>query len=355
MKRSPGQKRKLIVQGISLFIFLIITYFASQYYGKIHNGLLAWTNNSYPVVGTVVSLNSEEEEYRTRKGRKRSETLYYVQYRVDIDGESYEEISEIKYSLYNSLAVDDPIDVIVSQSGEHFDLKANVDEAKASNNFLGYAVKVGIFTTPACLFLYYILSVIFVREAANALPEGFYNSNSWLDIDDFYLIWLADNQLISVKFDKNEVSKVQNAYQKQSTFDELVSLIKKPKVVTIPLAEITEVTSKHNSDLLSISVGESAHSIEFLNQAVKHHALDQIKALLPQHLIHTTNKKSRFMAVLPWLVLAGICAGVMFFLGKSILSTLLALFVIVKVLPKLIARLISPTVVQTWQVPEVSS
>jgi len=355
MKRSPGQKRKLIVQGVSLFVFLIITYFASQYYGKIHNDSLAWTKNSYPVLGTVVGLNSEEEEYRNRKGRKRTETLYYLQYRVQIDGESYEEFSEITHSFYNSLAVDDSVDVIVSQSGEYFDLKANVDEAKASNNLLGYAIKVGIFTAPACLFLYYILSVIFVREAANSLPEGFYNNNSWLDIDDFYLIWLADNQLISVKFDKNEVSKVQNAYQKQSTLDEIVSLIKKPKVITIPLDEITEVTSKHNSDVLSISVGDADHSIEFLNQAVKHHALDQIKTLLPQHLIHTTNKKTRFMAVFPWLVVAGICAGIMFFLGKSILSMLLALFVIVKVLPKLIARLISPTVVQTWQVPEVSS
>lgn len=67
MKRSPGQKRKFVVQGINLFIFLIITYFASQYYGKTHNGLLAWTNNSYPVQGSVVSLNSQEEEYRNRK------------------------------------------------------------------------------------------------------------------------------------------------------------------------------------------------------------------------------------------------------------------------------------------------
>ncbi|RHW74792.1 hypothetical protein [Colwellia sp. RSH04] len=355
IKKSPGQKRKKIVQiGVFLF-FIITTYFAGQFWGSLSESSLSWVENHATVTATVTELLHEEEEYRNRKGRKRTKDVYSISYKFTVEGDEIDNTIEISSSQFNS--IEEGSDIIVWYDSDDVytnDTKENVESALASNNAVSNMFTVGVYTAPIALFLYWLLSIIFVRESKKSLPEGFYTETSWLDVDDKYMVALDGSELVYFDIDKSRISEVQQAYQNNASLEDLIGNSKSSKLKRIPLGEITELVSHHNSDVITIDYKGDSHKIEFLNQTVKQHALERIIKHIPTNLSYMKKERTRIQAAIPSFIWLLILVAVIYFVNYFLVNIVLGFYMLVSVLPKIISRLIDPTITQTWLIPTVS-
>lgn len=353
--KSPGQKRKGIVRIVAVVLFLVSTFCASLIAEKMHTSELSWVKNHNSTSAKVTDLTQEEEEYRNLKGRTRHRDVYYVSYEFAAADEQYTNDVSISHSQFSALAIGDNIEIWYDQDDPNSnDTKANIESEIANNNTLGNMISVVPYTGPAILFIYYLLTLIFVRESKHVLPEGFYTENSWLDIDDKYVVALENGELIYFSINDKQADAVQSAYQENAPLEELIRLGRAKKVARIPLAEISELTSDHNSDVFSLEHNNKTHSVEFLNQTVKAHALQAVKQQLPPALQYEKIEKSRLQSALPALIFLAVLAGGAFYMDAFLVWLIVGFIAVIWVLPKIFSRLIDPTVREQWTTPEAA-
>jgi len=354
VQKSPGQKRKQIVIVGVVILFAISTYFGGKFLGAMADSSLSWVDNHTEIKASVTELAHEEEEYRNRKGRKRTRNVYYLSYNFSIDGELIENHVDIDERQYSALEQGNEVDIWYSNQDFYInDTQKNVEQKMDDNTAEEKMFSAAMYTAPASYFLYWILSIIFVRESKKALPEGFYTETSWLDVDDKYLVALDGSDLVYFDIDNSKVSTIQEAYQKGVDLEELIGNSKSSKFKRIPLAEITELTSHHNSDVISIEHNDDSHSIEFLNQTVKSHALKRISKYIPSSLSYNKNERTRIQAAIPaflWLI---VLLAIVYFADIFLLNVLIGIYAVISVIPKIIGRLLDPTVTETWETVEV--
>ena len=347
--KSPGQKKKGIVRIISFLLFILITTCASFVTSYINTKSLEWTKNHIETTGLTTELTQTEEEYRNSKGRKRTRDAFHITYTFEANDSEFEYTKKIDSSLFYELEESDPVVIWYNaENPEINNLKSTIALNKNSNNTVSNTITILPFSIGGSLFLYYLLSFIFVRESKHVLPEGFYTENTWLDVDDNYLVAIDNNDLVFFDIDKKQSSTVQKLYQNGAPLEEIIAKSKSSRFNRIPLSEIKELSSDHNSDTINIEHNDKLHSVEFLNQALKSHALDRIKPLIPADLNYNKNERSRLQAAVPSIVLGILLSAVIYFSSITILNVLVGLFVITKVVPTVISRLLDPTVTEEW-------
>jgi hypothetical protein len=347
--KSPGQKKRQVIRIISVLIFLAVTAVASIAYGFVKTQQLAWVKDHKEAQGTVTELSHVEEEYRNRKGKKRYRDVYSLSYSFSVDGDRYSNTVEVSESLFLNSDEQQAITVwyengYPSQNSP----KQVMIAAKASNNPVGNAITVAPFTFGGSLFLYYLLSFIFVRESKHSLPEGFYTENTWLDVDDNYFVALDDADLVFFDIDKGRASKVQQLYQQGAALEEIIGASKANKLNRVPISAMKQVRSDHNSDTIQVETEEKTYSVEFLNQALKAHALERIKALLPEAMTYDKEEKTRIKSALPALTLATLFIVPMFFITSPGINLVIGFIIVAKILPRILVRLWDPTITEKW-------
>ncbi len=351
--KSPGQKRKGIVRLVAFTVFAFATYGASSVLGSLTSGSLEWVQASHQVLATVSEMNYEQEEYRNLRGRKRYRDIYSVTYSYVVDGNEYSNTVEVSEALYSGYENGSQVAVLYAADDPYTsDIESNIELELSANNTVENMLNVVPYTGPAGLVLYWILSIVFVRESKKSLPEGFYTETSWLDVDDNYVVMLDGDDLVYFNIDAKQSGTVQEAYQNDATLEELVAISKSSKFSRIPLAETGKLTSHHNSDTISVEYGDDIHSLEFLNQTVKAHALERIKPRIPASLEYRKTERSRLQAAVPAMAVLTIIVGAMLASGIFILNLLLGVIAVIWVIPKVVSRLIDPTVTEEWLKPE---
>ncbi|MCP4322877.1 MAG: hypothetical protein GY787_13725 [Alteromonadales bacterium] len=347
--KSPGQKRKGIVRIISLLLFLGATYIASTFINSLNTDELKWVDEHKEAVGNIKLLNQYEEEYRTLKGRTRYRDIYEMSYSFTVAAEEYENTTTISKTTYSSSQVGENVTIWYASNNPYTnDTKNNVESAVSDNDAAGNIFAAIPYTGPAGLFIYWLLNLIFVRESKKALPEGFYTETSWLDIDDNYIVAIDNSDLVFFDIEAKQASDVQEAYQNNAPLEELIAISKSSKFKRIPFTEITEIESDHNSDVFTITHGEDSHSVEFLNQTVKAHALEAVKKQIPASLEYTKKERTRLQAAVPSFIFLAVLALIAVVADIFILNVVIGFIGIIWVLPKIFSRLIDPTITEKW-------
>lgn len=352
--KTSGQKRKGAVRVIAIVVFLVLTFGAATLLGKIQTVTLAWVKNHASISATVTELSSETEEYRTLKGRKREREVYYVTYAFELDSEEYGNTTTITEEQYSSLSEGAAIEVWYASDDPYTnETKDNMEAEIASDNTFGHAFGVLPFTAPATYFIYLILTLLFVRESKKAMPKGFYTSNSWLDVDDHYVVAIVGEDLMYFSFDKSRTREVQTAYQKNTPLKELIQLSKTTEVTRFPLSEITLLESNHNSDTFTVEHKQTSHTIEFLNQTVKAHALNAVKKHLPSSLNYQKLERTRLQATLPALIFLSVLIAAAYFIGSFLISLIIGFISLVWVVPGIYRGVRDPKVTEYWRSEEI--
>lgn len=347
--KSPGQKRKKWVRVIAILIFIVATCAASLLAKMINDESLSWVADHVAVQGVVTERSYEREEYRNRKGRKRYRDVYQLSYEFTAAGETYSNWVSVGESLYENMEEGGTVTIWHASDDPYInDLKENVESRVSGSDSAGNIVSAITFTAPTCLFLYWLLNLLFVREPKNALPEGFYTENTWLDIDDNYLVMLDGSDLVFFNIDKKHSSDAQEAYQNNASLEALMAASKSSNFKRIPLPEITELLSHHNSDVFVIEHGDDTHTVEFLNRTVKAHALERVKPFIPETLVYSKKERSRLQAAVPSSLVLTILIAIGYFVDSLLLNLALGFIAIVWVVPTIISRLIDPTVTEKW-------
>jgi len=354
--QSPGQKRRKLVRILSIAIFLITTYLGSIILGKMSSSELDWVKSHKTADAQVNSLVHEEEEYRNRKGRLRTRDVYLLEYTFEDNGKSIINQIKLPKSEFNQLEKGEYIEVWFSELDSSInDTANNVQHKLDNNNTTSNIIGAAPFTAPGSLILYFILAFLFVRESKKSLPEGFYTENSWLDIDDKYMVAIDGTDLVYFSIDDKRTSDAQKAYQEEESLETIMAVSKTSKFHRIPLSEITNLSSNHNSDVFKVTHNDKNHSIEFLNQTVKAHALERIEKLIPKNLKHEVVEKTRLQAAMPAAITLLLLILVGFFADMYLLNLGLGFVAIFWVAPRLISRLLDPTVSRVWSTPEVNA
>lgn len=347
--KSPGQKRKGIVRIVSLLIFVAATYAGSLVLAFFNTGALSWIDNHTEVSASIIELNHYEEETRNLKGRKRTSDYYEVSYLFTVEQEEYENTVSIDYSDFSSVTAGEEITVWYDTSDPYIsDTKANAQSDVNSNTTVGNMVGVAPYSAPLTLFIYWLLQIIFVRESKKSLPQGFYTEKSWLDIDDNYVVAIDNDDLVFFNIHEKQAGNVQDAYQNDAPLEELIAISQSSNFKRIPLNEITALSSNHNSDVFVIEHGEDSHSVEFLNQTVKAHALEAVKKCLPESLNYTKQEKSRIESVTPSVLFLLVLIVTAVALDIFVLNLIIVFISLVYVLPRVFSRAIDPTITEHW-------
>lgn len=347
--KSPGQKRKSAVRVVSILVFLLSTYLGSVLLGWLKSDALAWVEDHGEATAVITSLDHEVEEYRNRKGRERERDVYSLTYEYSVDGEVHSGSAEVPYSVYSGSEVGGKIEVLFDLNDPAYHgLKSELERDIANNTTTANMIAAVPYSGPAVLFLHWILTLIFVRESKKALPIGFYTETSWLDIDDKYIVALDGDHLIYFNINEKRVPAAQNAFQEGATLDELVAQSKPSKVSRICLSEVTALSSDHNSDVIAIVHKGETHQVEFLNQAVKAHALERIKRSIPETMSYARRERTRLQAALPTALMLFALIGIAFFADVVLLTIFVGFVTLFWGLPRLFSRLLDPTVTERW-------
>ncbi|WP_445363088.1 hypothetical protein ACJJIQ_22410 [Microbulbifer sp. ANSA003] len=356
LQKSPGQKRKSMVRTVCILVFLILTYFLSNYYSRANNESLSWIENHQALDAEVVALREEEEEYRGRKGKKRYRTNYYIDYQFNYEDEDFESSAQVSKGIYSQYEQGQPIEVWFPEGDIYGHVLAQNAQRDIENNTpVGNLIQAAPITIGICLVLYWVLSFLFVRESKKALPKGFYTETSWLDIDDNYLVALEGDELVYFDIPKKQALTAQSAYQAGKSPEEIYHLCKPDTAARIPLNEISSLSSDHNSDVITIKHGGKTHSVEFLNQTVKAHALERIEKQLPETMDYQHIQRSRLQATLPSLVIAILLIGLIYWLDSFIFRAIVGFIGLTSVAPNLLSKLIRPTETRLWEKVEETS
>ncbi len=225
----------------------------------------------------------------------------------------------------------------------------------SQTGFVANIASMAIIIFPIAIAVYMFIAILFIKEPKGYIPEGFVTENSWLDVDDDYLIVLEEENLIVSKINDKHTKKVQCLYQESAPLEDILEA-GKCKVTQIALADIVNVKSEHHSDSFSIDFksGEDDDSIrvEFLNPTVKDHALERISIKLPSELEKSVKKLTRFQSTIWSSISMAICGGLVFFFIDMWFMIALGGIGLFFALKSFVSRLIDPTVITEWDFPE---
>jgi hypothetical protein len=362
-RRSPGQKRKLLIR-VSMIVLAVVGLAAAYYIkGPEQVAAIQLVKQHNSAQATVASLEETEEEYRNLKGRKKTRTVYSLSYTYDVNGTRYEHDQSIGYGEYNALEGHETLEVWYAEGKPDSAKPQLIIENLAREDGLERALfDVAPKLIPALLVLNFILSLLFGREPKGKLPEGFYTENSWLDVEDDRLIVLDGSHVLSLSFDKKQRSKVQEIYQRgglNGNFLEEILAKVETKRTLVDLNTVSKVTSEHYDDVIRLTYNDGGKdqtlSLEFLSATVKAHALQRIARALPATLNMNVEKLTRLQAARVALVVAVVSTGVAYYFLDHIwvvgLLGLLSLYA----LKVGVARLIDPTITTTFSGDAVAS
>lgn len=353
MRRSDFYNRKRMVHVTSCTVFIIATLLISYVFAKWHKNALSWLTDSVLTQGTVVSLENRPTGFNRLLNQARFHTAFAISYSVEIDHKLIIKHTYVDQAVYTGLVTGQAIPVYVSRNGQHTRLKVNADNALAQSHVIYYVAKTAIITVPVFLIIHALLMLLFIRAYANTLPKGFYSERSWLNTQDNCLVWLSNDQIVSIAYQKNEAPTLAKMYQNNASLDELIATLKRPKLTTIELNDICAVKSEYASSKIVISTIDKTFKLGFINYGLKHHALTHITRQLPPHLIHSVNKTSRIVKFFPWFCLSMVCILTVIEANNHTLTLIIAAVLIIKLLPKCIFHVFSPTEVQQWHIPDI--
>lgn len=360
--RSPGQKRKVWIRT-SMIVLAVLGLTAAYFIkGPEQVAAIQLAKQHAAAEATVSSLDQTEEEYRGRKGRKKTRIVYSVAYAYDVGGNRFEHVQPLTSSEYDALEGQETLQVWFPEgkpeaAKPQFSIEHLAHESGGDRVF-----EVATWFLPVMLVLTIVLTLIFGREPKGVLPKGFYTENSWLDVEDDRLIVLQGNQLLSVSFESKHTDKVQEIYQRGGLDGNFLAEILgtvQTKQTLIDLDTVTKVSSEHYTDTISLTYPvdgkEKSTSLEFLSATVKEHALRRIARALPAHLHMNVEKLTRLQAARGAAVVGLIGVGVIYyFLDHAWVVGLVGLLVAYS-LKTVIARLIDPTITTTFSATPAAS
>ncbi|MGY4532342.1 hypothetical protein ACVW0Y_001466 [Pseudomonas sp. TE3786] len=361
--RSPGQKRKLWIR-VSMIVLAVLGLTAAYYIkGPEQVAAIQLVKQHNAAQATVSSLEQTEEEYRGRKGRKKTRTVYSLGYTYEVNGTSYVHEQSISYGAYNALEGHETLEVWYPDGKPDNAKPQLIVESLANEDGVERALfDVAPWLLPTLLVLNIILTLLFGREPKGKLPEGFYTENSWLDVEDDRLIVLDGDHVLSLSFDKKHRNQVQEIYQRGGLngnfLEEILAKVETTRTL-VDLNTVSKVTSDHYDDVIRLTYNNGAKdetlSLEFLSATVKAHALQRIARALPATLNMNVEKLTRLQAARVPLVVAVVSAGVAYYFLDHIwvvgLLGLLGLYA----LKVGAARLIDPTITTTFSGDAVAS
>jgi hypothetical protein len=354
--KSQGQKRKKYVQVFSILFFLITTYYGASVVKLFADSENSWIDEHNEAVATIVDKRTFEEEYSGRKGRTKYRTAYEISYTFTLNDEPYSNSVVVSESTFNELQKDAQVKVWYNTDDPYYnDTADNAQSAIEDNNIGSNMVSAAPFTGGVSYFIYWMLSLLFVRESRKKLPEGFYTENSWLDVDDKFLVAMNENKIDYFSIRSSTLATVQQNYQRGDTIEQLSKVSESKEFFEIPFADIIKVESAHTSDTIKISTAEDEHSIEFLNQAVKAHALERMEKHFPTALLKSVNEPTRLKALIPSLIMLSIVVGLVVYLNGFLIKLGIGLLGAYFLLPSFVRTLIEPAITTKWDLPEVEA
>ena len=199
----------------------------------------------------------------------------------------------------------------------------------------------------------FLFSFLFVRASSRRLLDGSYRQNAWLNVDDKNLIMVQANQLVYFTFSSTEINRMQRGYRGGASIDDLTAMARQGTLRQIPLDEIDELVSDHDSKRLRIKYKGGNYSLVFLNQAVKAHALELLQLLLPESLTYHRNERNRFKAALPCLVSFILLLLIASYIDIEAIRYMVSFSALFIALPKMFSCLIEPTITEIWSLPRI--
>jgi len=349
MKKTQGQRRQKWVRVVVLAAFLITSAIGIFGYQKLMGSAYAWVDNHGEVQATIIDLKVEEEEYRNRKGRKRTRTNYFARYQFDSNGEKITGSFKTSSGRYEQLGIGDGISVWYDVDDPYTSApREKVENGKASSP-VAALISVLPFTLGFAWFLNAFLGFLFIRESNSKLNEGFYTDSSWLDIEDNKLVLLdATSVSVSTLKDK-QIKKITAAYQNNSSHKELSAMLNSDQQESVEIANITGVISRHDEDKIHVLTEEDSISLDFLNNGTKAHAFERLQKVLPENLQSTVERRTRLRSAAPRLVFLGILFGAGFLINDGLIWFMAVAVALLFIVPKTIRRLIDPTVVTEYK------
>lgn len=348
--KSPGQRRKTRVMwavGILAVIGLAVGGWLQHVEGQ---ALRALHGNHESVMADITSLTHEQVEHH-RKRRTTVEDVYKLKYQFAVEGASFENAVEIGESLFADLQETKQLEVWYAKGNPSFnDIPSDIERRVGEDTPIGNLFSAAVFVVPAAIFLHFLLSFIFVREPKGVLAEGFYKDNAWLDIDDRYLVAVDAGQLHVFNFEAKQSEEVQKMYQADAPIPQIFSSVK-GKLKTVPIGEITSVTSYHHGDTFAVKYGDKndSASVEFLSVAIKDHALSKIIPMLSGAIEKSVVSKGRLQSALPGFIGTLAAGAILYYWGPSVFAVLGSIALFYFSLPSFFARLFDPSVITSWK------
>lgn len=357
--KSPGQKRKTRVKIISLLIGVALLAAGVWVKSIYSRGAIKLLKNHEVAEAIITDL--KYKEIRTKK--RNTKDMYYLSYNFDAEGANWENTDMISYQEYESLEGKESIEVFYAKNNPRINAtETSLKSDAATPNFM-HVFSVGIWVVPGTYFLYLLISLIFVREPKGVLTEGFYTENSWLDVDDNYLIFLQGAQILIFQFNKKQSSKVQKYYQEGKGLE--ITQLVEGVTSSIDLDKVTAVESRHYSDALSVTheqvdkdnkdkMEEVTTSVEFISAATKEHALGYITPLLPTTLKENLQRQTRIRSSVTGLIWSILAGGLVLYFDANVIAIVAAFIILYFALPSFFARLLDPAVITTWKAATAS-
>lgn len=349
--QSPGQirKRKIKLGCIALALISITLAYFLPGPSQLEAIVLQEKHESAPI--TITNVDEVEEESRSRRGRKKVSTVIYIDYQYQAEGKTYN--NQKKFSANDFLSFQD-----ISEPQVWFH-RGKAAKAKLAGQVKSDARKtpiqrvfsVGMIVLPVLYVSNIILSFFFGREPKGYLPEGFYSDNSWLDIEDNYLITLEDHNISIVSFDKKSASTIQSRYQNDASLDEIVRDVSIKRSI-IPIENITSIESEHFRDTIFVEYKlngeEESKRLEFLSATMKAHALEKISMKLSSDLVRNDKQFSRLSATKWRLTFAILFAILAFYYADMTIVLVFSVLASLYFVKSSLARLIDPTLRSQW-------
>ena len=356
--RSPGQKRKLWIRSSMVLLALLGLTLAYFIKGPAQVAAIERTKHHVAAEATISSLDVTEEEYRGRKGRKKTREVYSVSYEFAVNGVQYQQQHSLSAGEYNELTGKETLQVWFAEQKPEEAIPQIVVEHQARESAVERVIDAGPYIIGLALLLNIVLTLLFGREPKGKLPEGFYTDSSWLDVEDNRLVALDGQNLVSVSFEGKHAADVQKLYQSGAGLAAIIGQVP-CKQKLIDLSTVSKVSSEHFRDTIQLTFSadgkESSESLEFLSSTVKEHALKQIARALPSSLRMNVEKLTRLQAARSSLIVALLSAGALYYFLGNVLAVGGCVLVLLWSLKVLLQRVLDPTVIITFNSQEADS
>lgn len=350
---SPGQKKRRWIIAIMTVLTLGVSALIGCIPTAAEQEARQLEKNHDTATATLTTMTDKVSEYTGRKGRKVTEHDYSADYDFALQGEQVSGHAELSAAEYEALNEGDQIEIWFPKEQPTLSMPKLVADRLAVSTPIDRLRPYISWILPAAAALTMLMLFLFGREPKGVLPEGFYTENSWLDVEDKYLVYLTDSHLYSISIGKNEVGAIQKLYQNGAPIDKLLAEAG-GKHIAIPLAAISEVESHFHKDTLNISYvleGKTDYeSLEFLNPAVKRHAAEQIGKALPTNFNREDVQKGRIQSALPALVVSLVLGAAIYFVHSTLVD-IIAILLLVWCLKVVLTRLLRPVALTRWSLP----